>query len=85
MELNLLEGNYTCEVLFNGNDLYNKTNNTFNVNVIKRNSKLIYSTETQYFYPNGPAVKVCDENGAILKNKSIIFTLNGGLFITYLI
>jgi hypothetical protein len=76
MKLDLLEGNYLCGVFFNGNEIYNRTFQSFNVTVIKRNSKLVYSDESQYFYPNGPSVSVLDEDNVVLENKSVVFTLN---------
>lgn len=79
-KIDLLEGNYICSVYFNGNEIYNRTNKTFDVYILKRNSKLIYTDESEYYYPGSPSVSVVDENNQVLQNRSIIFTSDNSTF-----
>lgn len=62
LKLDLLEGNYSCFLYFKGNEKYHGNNQSFNVKVIKRNSTIINVGEDNYYYPNGPLIRLTDEN-----------------------
>lgn len=68
--LNLLEGNYTYDVVFNGDDLYKASNTTFNVTVKKRTANLTLITNSTVYYLDDILISLKEDNMSLV-NKSV--------------
>ena len=78
INLNLTEGNYIFNVYFNGEGLFNKSNSTFKVKIIKRESYLRNIGGNSFYYPNAPSVILTDGDNVKLTNKTVKLQLFEG-------
>ena len=82
--LNLKSGSYTVISIFEGDDLYSSAACTFNISIVKKNTKLsarnlkTYAVIVKIDGKRGPYLKITlkDLNGALLSNKKISITIN---------
>ena len=78
----LIAGNFTYHVSFSGDDKYKPSNAAFNVNVLKRESKLYSSSNSTLNYGDEILIVVTDADSTRLENKTadiIIKNQNGNV------
>ncbi len=75
ISLNLTEGNYSCNLYFNGDSGYYSTNQSFAVKIIKRECSFFNISGNAFYYPNMPSIRLTDVNGFNLSGKSVSITL----------
>jgi C1A family cysteine protease len=83
INLDLLEGNYSCNVYFKGTEVYHSIYQKFNVNIIKRVSRIVNVNGNTFYYPDGPSAILIGQNNSQLTDKHISVTVvneNGASF-----
>ncbi len=74
--LNLSQGNYSCNLCFDGDSVYCPVTQSFNVEIIKRGCYFENISEDSFYYPDAPSVRLVDDEGNNLSSRVVTFIIN---------